>query len=41
MWDRKGKYMVFVAKSEEKKPHERPRCRCWEDYIKMDIQEMK
>jgi hypothetical protein len=32
-------YRVLVGKPEGKRPLERPRCR-WEDYIKMDLQEV-
>ena len=32
-------YRVLVGKAEGKRPMGRPRCR-WDDYIKMDLQEM-
>ena len=39
MEDRGGVFRVFVKKLEGKKPLGRPRRR-WEDYIKMDFQEV-
>ena len=39
MRDRRGSYRVLVGKPEEKRPLERPRCR-WEDFMKMDLQEV-
>jgi hypothetical protein len=33
-WERRGKYMVFVAKPEGKKPLGRLRCMLWKDNIK-------
>jgi hypothetical protein len=39
MGDRRGIYMVLVAKREGKRPLGRTRCR-WEDNIKMDLQEV-
>jgi len=37
--ERRGLYRVWVEKSEGKGPLETPRLR-WDDYIKMDIQEV-
>jgi hypothetical protein len=37
--ERRGVYRVLVEKPEGKRPLGRPRRR-WEDYIKMDLQEM-
>ena len=39
MWERIGVYKVLVGKPERKRPLGRPRHR-WEDYIKMDFQEV-
>jgi S-ribosylhomocysteine lyase LuxS involved in autoinducer biosynthesis len=39
MGERRGLYMVLVGKPEGKRPLGRPRHR-WEDYIKMDLQEV-
>jgi hypothetical protein len=39
MGERRGVYRVLVGKPERKKPLGRPRRR-WEDYIRMDIQEV-
>jgi len=38
-WRSRGVYRVLVGKSEGKRPLGRPRHR-WEDYIKMDLQEV-
>jgi len=35
----RGVYRVLVGKPEGRRPLGRPRCR-WEDYIKMDLQEV-
>jgi len=39
MGERRGVYRVLVEKPEGKRPLGRPRRR-WEDYIKMDLQEI-
>jgi len=39
MGERRGVYRVLVGKPEGKRPLGRPRSR-WEDYIKMDLQEV-
>ena len=39
MGERKGVYRVLVGKPEGKRPLGKPRLR-WEDYIKMDLQEV-
>ena len=39
MEDRRGAYRDFVAGSEEKKPHGRPRCR--QENIEKDLQEVE
>ena len=39
MGERRGVYKVLVRKPEGKRPFGRPRRR-WEDYIKMDLQEL-
>jgi hypothetical protein len=39
MGEEKGVYRVLVRKPEGKRPLERPRHR-WEDYIRMDLQEV-
>ena len=40
MGKRKGKYRVLVGTPEGKKPFGKARCR-WENYIKMDLQEVE
>jgi len=40
MGERRGMYRVLVEKPEGKKPLRRPGHR-WEDYIKMDLQEVE
>jgi len=39
MGERRGVYRVLVGKPERKRPLGRPR-HSWEDYIKMDLQEV-
>ena len=39
MGERRGAYRVLAGKPEGKRPPGRPRSR-WEDYIKMDLQEV-
>ena len=39
MGDRRGVYRILVGKPEGKRPLGRPRSR-WDDYIRMDLQEM-
>jgi hypothetical protein len=39
MEERRGVYRVLVGEPGGKRPPGRPRCR-WEDYIKVDLQEM-
>jgi hypothetical protein len=39
MGEGRGVYRVLVGKPEGMRPLGRPRCR-WEDYIKMDLQEV-